>query len=140
MSYLAENWYWIAAATASGAGLLWLQLREGMASGGVSPQDAVMMINREKAVVIDVSTPEEFAAAHVKGARNIPLDQLATATKGLPVNKTLPVLVVCATGLRSGKAVSQLKQMGHERTQLINGGMKAWRAANLPFDKNDKPA
>lgn len=139
MSYLLENWYWIAAAAASGAGLLWLQLQDGMAGGGVSPQDAVMLINREKATVIDVSATDEFAAAHVKGARHLTLDQLTSpSVKGLPGNKTLPVLVMCATGMRSGKAVAQLKQMGYERAQLVNGGMKGWRAANLPFEKADK--
>jgi rhodanese-related sulfurtransferase len=140
MSYLAENWYWIAAAAASGGALLWLQLREGMAGGGVSPQEAVMLINREKAAVIDVCGPDEFAAGHLKGARNIPLDQLKADAKGLPGNKGLPVLVMCASGIRAGKAATQLKAMGYERAQVVNGGMKAWREANLPFEKSGQAA
>lgn len=135
MSYLAENWYWIAGAAASGAALLWLQMRDGMAGGGVSPQEAVMLINREKATVVDVCTPDEFAKGHVKGSRNVPLDQLKADAKGLPSNKGLPVLLMCASGIRSGKAVQQLKALGYERAQSINGGMKAWREANLPFEK-----
>jgi rhodanese-related sulfurtransferase len=136
MSYLAENWYWMVAAAASGGGLLWLQLREGISGGGVSPQEAVLLINREKAWVIDVCESAEFATGHIKGARNVPLAQLgAEGSKGLPTNKQLPLVVVCASGMRSSKAVQQLKQMGYEKAQSLAGGMKAWREANLPVNK-----
>jgi rhodanese-related sulfurtransferase len=138
MSYLAENWYWMIAAAGSGSALLWLQMQDAMGSGGLSPQEAVMVINREKATVIDVCSPDEFANGHVKGARNIPLDQIKPDMKGLPGNKSTPVLLMCASGIRAGKAAQQLKAMGYERAQVINGGMKAWRQANLPFDKTDK--
>lgn len=132
-SYLQENWYWLAAALASGGLLLWPQLKGG---GGVSPVDAVNLINREKGQVIDVSDAAEFAAGHVVGAKNIPLDTLADKAKGLPSNKALPLIVVCATGARSSKAVSQLKALGYEKAQSLNGGLKAWREANLPVEKS----
>jgi len=135
MSYLADNWYWIVAAAASGGGLLWLQLREGAASGGVSPQEAVLLINREKAVVVDVCEPTEFAGGHIKGARNIPAAQIGADAKGLPSNKQTPVVVVCASGIRAGKAAQALKKLGYEKAQVLNGGMKAWREANLPVEK-----
>ncbi len=134
MNYVVDNWYWILAAAVSGGGLLWLQLRNG-ASGDLSPQEAVMLINREKASVVDVGDAAEFAAGHVKGARHVPLAQLAEGAKGLPSNKQLPVVVVCATGLRAGKGVTQLKQLGYERAQALKGGMKGWREANLPVEK-----
>jgi rhodanese-related sulfurtransferase len=136
MSYLANNWYWILAAAVSGGGLLWLQLRDGTASGGVSPQDAVLLINREKAIVIDVCEPGEFAAGHIKGARNIPVAQLgADGAKGLPTNKQVPLVVACASGMRASKAAQQLRQLGYEKAQILNGGMKAWREANMPVEK-----
>ncbi len=135
MSYLAENWYWMIAAAGSGGALLWLQMQDMRSGGGVSPQEAVLLLNREKATVIDVCSAQEFSQGHVKGARNIPLDQLKADAKGLPSNKAAPVLLMCASGIRAGRAVSQLRALGYENAQVVNGGMKAWREANLPFDK-----
>ena len=133
-SFITANWYWIVAAAASGGILLWQQIRSGGAGGGLTPTQAVQLINKQKAVVIDVCEPAEFAAAHVTGAKNIPLGQLAEG-KGLPSNKALPLVVVCAAGTRSARAVAQLKKMGYENAQSLSGGLKAWREANLPIEK-----
>jgi rhodanese-related sulfurtransferase len=133
-SYIANNWYWMVAAGVSGGLLLWQQIREGGAAGGLTPTMAVQLINKEKAQVIDVCSPAEFAAGHVAGAKNIPLDEIG-AGKGLPGNKKLPLVVVCAAGVRSAKAVTQLKAMGYENVQSLAGGLKAWREANLPIEK-----
>lgn len=134
-SYIADNWYWMVAAGASGALLLWLQIKEGGgASGGLSPALAVQLINKEKAQVIDVCDAAEFAAGHVAGAKSLPLSDLAGG-KGLPSNKALPLVVVCATGQRAAKAATQLKAMGYTNAQPLAGGLKAWREANLPVAK-----
>ena len=133
MSYVTDNWYWIVTAAASGGMLLWQQLQN--SGAGVSPTEAVQLINRQKAQVIDVCSADEFKAGHLVGAKNIPLPELAAGAKGLPGNKTTPLVVVCASGARSGKAVSQLKEMGYENAQSLRGGLAAWRAANLPVEK-----
>jgi rhodanese-related sulfurtransferase len=132
-SFLADNWIWIFAAASSGGILLWQQLQQA-GTGGVTPAAAVQLMNKEKAVVIDVCSAEEYAAGHVAGAKHIPLADLATA-KGLPGNKKLPIVVVCASGQRSAKAAAELRKMGHENVQSLAGGLKAWREANLPVDK-----
>jgi rhodanese-related sulfurtransferase len=134
-SYIAHNWYWMVAAGASGGMLLWLQIKDGVgASGGVSPALAVQLINKEKGQVIDVCDAAEFAAGHVAGAKNLPLAELASG-KGLPSNKALPLVVVCASGQRAAKAAAQLKAMGYANAQPLAGGLKAWREANLPVAK-----
>ncbi len=133
-SFLADNWYWAVAAAASGGVLLWQQLQNGLAAGGLSPAVAVQLINRERAQVIDVCEPAEFAAGHVAGAKNVPLAQIA-AGKGLPSNKKLPLVVVCASGQRAAKAAAELKALGYENAQPLGGGLKAWREANLPVEK-----
>ncbi len=135
-SFLADNWIWILAAASSGGILLWQQLQQAGA-GGIAPALAVQLMNKEKAVVIDVCSAEEFAAGHVAGAKHIPLAELGTA-KGLPGNKKLPVIVVCASGQRSAKAAAELKKLGHENVQSLAGGLKAWREANLPIEKSNK--
>ena len=133
-SFIAANWYWIVAAAASGGMLLWQQIQAGGAGGGLTPSQAVQLINKQKAQVIDVCEPAEFAAAHVTGAKNIPLGQLAEG-KGLPSYKAIPLVVVCAAGTRSARAVAQLKKMGYENAQSLSGGLKAWREAHLPTEK-----
>ena len=132
MSFLLDNWMWLATAATSGALLLWPMLKGG--TGTVTPQEAVQLINREKAVVVDVSSAAEFAAGHVAGARNLPLADAASG-KGLPTNKTLPLVLVCATGNRAGKAVAALTQLGHARVVVLAGGLAAWREASLPTEK-----
>ena len=65
MKFLLDNWMLIAMALASGAALLFPVLNKG---NGLSPQDTVQLMNREKAIVIDVCEPDEFARGHVIGA------------------------------------------------------------------------
>jgi rhodanese-related sulfurtransferase len=88
-------------------------------------------------VVIDVCEPTEYAAGHVGGARSVPLGSL-DGSKDLPSNKTLPLIVVCASGVRSQRAVATLRKLGFEKAQSLNGGLKAWREANLPVESGKR--
>jgi rhodanese-related sulfurtransferase len=134
MSFVLENWYLFVTALVSGGLLAWPALTGGMGGARVSPADAVRLINREKAVLIDVSEPAEYAAGHAVGARSVPMGGLETS-RDLPKNKALPLVVVCPTGARAGRAVTVLKKLGFENTQALAGGLAAWRAANLPTEK-----
>ncbi len=136
MTFLVDNWFLILAAVVSGGLLLWPLVSGGSLAGGLKPADAVQLINREKAVVIDVCGAGEFAAGHVVGSRNIPLDQLESQLPGAVKNKALPVILVCASGMRSGRAVAIAKKLGYEKATSLEGGMKAWRTANLPVEKS----
>jgi rhodanese-related sulfurtransferase len=107
-----------------------------MAAGSLSATGAVQLINREKAVVIDVSEAEEFAAGHVGGAKNLPLGQLAEKLPATVKNKAVPVILVCATGARASRALAVAKKLGYEQAQCLAGGLKAWKEANLPVEKS----
>ncbi len=120
-------------AATSGGLLLWPTLQKG--AGGIGTGEAVQLINHKKAVLVDVSEPEEFAAGHAGGARNVPLGQLPDA-KGLPTNKTLPLVLMCPTGARAGRAAALLRKAGYEGAVAVSGGMRAWREANLPTEKS----
>ena len=134
MSFVLDNWYLFVTALVSGALLLWPTLAGGLGGGKVSAADAVRLINREKAVLIDVSDPAEYAAGHAVGARSVPLSALETSRE-LPKNKALPLVVVCPTGSRAPRAVLVLKKLGYENARVLAGGLAAWRAANLPIEK-----
>ena len=134
MKFILDNWYLIFVALASGSMLLWPLLKS--ASGGsLTPARAVQLINREKAVVIDVCETEEFAAGHVGGAKNIPLGQLEERLPATVKNKALPVVLVCASGARANRAVGIAKKLGYDNAQAMAGGLKAWREASLPVEK-----
>jgi len=134
LSFVLDNWYLFATAIISGGLLLWPTLSGGMGGGRVSVADAVRMINREKAVLIDISDPAEYAAGHAVGAKSVPLATLETSRE-LPKNKSLPLVVVCPNGARAPRAVALLKKLGFENTTVLAGGLAAWRAANLPTEK-----
>ena len=133
-AFLVENWHLFLMAIASGGMLLWGSMRKGGGAGRITTAEAVNLINREKAVVIDVSEPHEFGAGHPVGARNVPLGGLENSGD-LPKNKALPLVVVCATGARAGRAAPTLRKLGFEKVHVLAGGMSAWREANLPVDK-----
>ena len=125
-------WLMIVAALVSG-GLLLRPTLSGARNGGVSPTEAVRLMNREKATVIDVSEPGEYAAGHIVGARNIPIGRLEVAPE-LPKNKALPVVLVCASGKRAATAAKALQAKGYAQAVVLAGGMGGWKAANLPVE------
>lgn len=134
MNFIIENWYLILLALASGAMLLWPVLAGGGASG-LSTADAVQLINRQKAVVVDVCGPEEYAEGHVSGAKNVPLAQLQERLPTVVKNKSVPIIMVCSRGARARRAAIMAKQIGYDNAQVLAGGLGAWREANLPVEK-----
>ncbi len=133
MKFLLDNWMLILLAATSGGLLLWQALQKN-AGGGVATSEAVRLINREKGVLIDVGEPSEYAAGHAVGARNIPLAGLSGA-KELPSNKALPLLLMCPTGARAGRAAGLLRKAGYDKAAAVTGGLAAWREAGLPVVK-----
>ena len=134
MKFILDNWMLITIALASGSLLLW-PVVQGAATAGLNPAGAVQLINREKAVVIDVCDAGEFAAGHVGGAKNIPLTELESRLAAVVKNKALPVILVCQSGARSGRAVALAKKLGYDNAQSMGGGLAGWKAAGLPIEK-----
>jgi rhodanese-related sulfurtransferase len=134
VKFIVDNWMLIALALTSGGLLMWPVL-QGATSTGLNPAAAVQLINREKAVVIDVCESGEHAAGHIVGSKNIPLGELEAKLGGAVKNKALPVILVCQTGMRSGRAVAIAKKLGYEQAQSLAGGLGAWKTANLPVEK-----
>ena len=133
VKFILDNWMLLSVALTSGALLVWPVIQG--ARGGLTAEGAVQLINREKAVVIDVGETEEFAAGHMGSAKNIPLKLLEEKLPLAVKNKALPVILVCQTGARSGRAVAIAKKLGYAQAQSLGGGLKSWRAANLPLEK-----
>jgi len=136
VSFIAENWILILVAFVSGALLVWPMVNKAAGGGtAVGTSEAVRLINREKGVLIDVGEPGEYGQAHASGARNVPFGQLE-GSKDLPTNKALPVIVLCPTGSRAGRAAGLLRKAGYDKAVSVSGGNAAWREAQLPMEKS----
>ncbi|HQZ81971.1 MAG TPA: rhodanese-like domain-containing protein [Pyrinomonadaceae bacterium] len=102
----------------------------------MSPIEARPGIDGPGSQFVDVRTPEEYAAGHAKGAKNIPLDTLEANMSSL--NKNEPTYVICETGRRSLQAAEMLSNAGFDRVINIPGGTRAWADAELPMEGTSK--
>lgn len=136
LKFLVDNVLLIGLALGSGFMLLWPMLKRG-ASGvaNLSPTEAVLLINRSNAVVLDVREASEYAQGHIPDARHIPLAQLGDRLKELAKYKEKPLLLHCQGGVRSAKACDLLVKQGFAKLYNLQGGLNAWQQAKLPVVK-----
>jgi phage shock protein E len=86
--------------------------------GTSKKQDQIIDMLTNGGIIIDVRTPQEFKGGHVKGSKNIPLNTISGKVNDIKkLNK--PVVLCCASGMRSAQATTILKNAGIE---AINGG------------------
>lgn len=90
------------------------------------------MDNKERFILLDVRTPQEYGREKLKSSINIPLDSIqATIEKKLP-NKSEKIFVYCLSGSRSVHAVAAMVKMGYTNVFDIKSGLLAWRVYNYP--------
>ncbi|MDB5801600.1 MAG: sulfurtransferase [Rhodocyclales bacterium] len=135
MQFLLQNYnyLWLALALVSGLMLFVPMLRGN--PDAVSPQQAVLLVNRENAVIVDVREQSEFAAGHLPAARNIPLKEIDTRSGELKKFIKRPLIVVCQSGNRSRGALDALRKAGFERVVNLDGGFAAWSQAGQPISR-----
>ncbi len=102
-------------------------------SSSVGPQQAVMLINRKNAVVVDVRDKKEFESGHIVDSINIPLAKLKQRMTELKKHKDNPLVVVCKLGQHSGEAAKILMEAGHAEVFKLSGGLTEWKAQSLPL-------
>ncbi len=86
----------------------------------------------ENIQLIDVRTPEEFAAGHLRGAINIPLNEFDPAA--LPDPRGAERILYCRSDRRSGVAAEKLATAG-EMALHMKGGILAWEKQALPVSR-----
>jgi rhodanese-related sulfurtransferase len=101
----------------------------------VSPAQLTDLINRESALLVDVSAIAEFEKGHILGAKHVAMSQFDPESKLLAKAKELPVAVVCRTGQTSSEAAKRLHKAGFTRVYWLNDGLNAWIQADLPLTK-----
>lgn len=132
-SFILENWGLIFLACISGGLLLWPAIARGTGGGQLLNTLAATRLINDGAVVVDVREPSEYSAGHLPNAKHIPVGDIDKRAGELPTNK--PLLVVCASGQRAGKAASLLRKAGRDQVFCLEGGLGAWRQAGLPVVK-----
>ncbi|MBT8118715.1 MAG: rhodanese-like domain-containing protein [Gammaproteobacteria bacterium] len=102
----------------------------------LSPSMATRLINNHSdALILDVRTAADYKNGHIKGAKNIPLGDFAGSVDKLAADKDKPVLVYCNSGNTVTRAIKLLKKAGFQQVNNLDGGIAAWKEANMPLSK-----
>jgi rhodanese-related sulfurtransferase len=96
---------------------------------------AKLVASNTNIVVLDVRTPREFQAGHIKGATNINFNDKEFAKRVAALDKNKTYIVHCAAGGRSAKACEQIKTMDFKNMLHMNQGFNAWKEAGKPIEK-----
>nr|WP_067293854.1 rhodanese-like domain-containing protein [Marinobacterium profundum] len=131
--FVVNHPYLIAAWVLTLAMLLWNESRKSGTS--VTPNEAVMLINKQDAVVLDIRAKKEWATGHITDAVNLPIADFDTRIGELNKYKTRPIIVVCNLGQTAGSATKKLTAAGFEQVTRLSGGMTEWKGQNLPVIK-----
>lgn len=124
-------------AVSSGAMLLWpLLSRPFRMSHEVSVIEAVQLINRRDALVLDVRDTGDYAAGHIANAKHIPEAQLADRIKELEKYRSRPIVISCRTGTRASSVSGMLRKKGFTEAFALRGGIAAWQQGSLPLEKS----
>ena len=83
--------------------------------------------------LVDVREPHEFATGRIAGAESVPLATVIEAAAGW--DRSRPMLLICRSGNRSGRAAAALAGMGFSNLLNLAGGMLAWEAEGLPVER-----
>jgi rhodanese-related sulfurtransferase len=105
--------------------------------GRISGADLQQLRQRadDELLVLDVRTPEEFAAGHIAAARNIPHDQVGRRLTELEPYAVKTVVLYCRSGRRSGIAAKLLREAGFTDVRLLEGDFPGWEAAKHPVER-----
>ena len=121
----------------SGGMLLWPLVARLMRPGQeVGPMEAVQLINRRDAVVLDLREAADYKSGHITNARHIPEGEIDGRMKELEKVKARPIIVSCARGNRSTSVAGRLRKLGFGEVVSLRGGIAAWQQANMPLEKS----
>jgi len=108
----------------------------------ITPKEALALIQANKGnpnfIIIDVRTPREYRAEHIKGAINIDYYSEAFKTKIANLDKTKTYLIYCKSGHRSGLTLKLMQELGFSRVYNMIGGIIQWKDEGYPTVSAEK--
>ena len=133
LEFLVNHWIlstiWLALFTAL---VIYLNSKSGKS---ISPHQAILLINKQDGVFLDIRERKDFERGHIVDAINIPLAKVHERIVELDKKKELPIVVVCNMGQQSGDAVKALEAKGFTSVSRMAGGMSEWLTSSLPVVK-----
>ena len=133
ITFAVDHWILSSLFVAFLAALLFTERQRGGKS--VSPQQAVMLLNKEQAIVVDVRDKKETSEGVIRGSLLIPFSSLKDRASELEKHKEKIIIIADKMGQHSGTAVRTLKVAGYNNVQRLAGGVVEWKNANLPLAK-----
>jgi rhodanese-related sulfurtransferase len=100
----------------------------------VNTSQAIQLINREHAVILDIRSPDLFQKGHIIDAQLLTSKEILENPKKIERFKNKPIILVCSTGNESQKVTLSLIKQGYN-VYLLSGGIRAWTEAALPLVK-----
>ena len=117
--------------------LAWIMLELRRGGSAIDLQEAVRLLNRENALVLDLRKTNEYQNGHIAGARNIPVATFKEKEHTLDNLKNRPIIVACQSGANSRAISEKLRSKGFQAYRLA-GGMYEWQAQSMPLSKKQK--
>ena len=101
----------------------------------LTPAGLTQLVNRENALLIDMSSIQDYEKGHIPGAKHVAMSQFDPESKELAKARELPVAIYCKTGQTSATAAKRLSKAGFKQVYALEGGLRAWTEAQLPLAK-----
>jgi rhodanese-related sulfurtransferase len=133
VKFIIDNMWLIGLVFLSGGFLLWNSLQQ--RGSQLSLFETTRLINQGKAAILDVRDALDFASGHMRDARNIPVKELPQRVGELEKLKSRTIILVCGSGVQSGRATLVLKKAGFAEVYSLSGGIAAWQAQGMPVSK-----
>lgn len=140
MSFKILSAGWVFIVLLSGTSCLSQSHQQDPARNGLSRDVDVstfsqLIHQKEDVQILDVRTPEEWAAGIIPGAKKMNLHDPDFTTQLQALDKERPVLVYCRSGARSANAMKQMINMGFKEVYNLEGGILAWQTAQQPVSR-----
>ena len=104
----------------------------------LGPAEVTALINYGNALLVDVRGASDFEKGHIAGSKNVQMTQFDPENKQLAPAKSLPVVMVCKVGQTASFAARRLRKAGFTDVAVLEGGIQAWQAADLPLVKGKR--
>ena len=131
--FLLDNIVLVAVIVATGGLLLEPQSRKRNTEPSLSNEEAIDYINKKNAFILDVRATKDFKRGAIAGSKSIPIEGFEGRVSEVP--KDRPVIVVDTVTTNSQKAAKVLRTQGYKDVFVLEGGIKGWVDAKLPFTR-----